>query len=102
MVVRRQKEKISRTFFVIIKLEPMATVPDTARARPTYLSSTMKRDAGGEGEGERSGEKLWPGRDTGKGNVMGITAGPRRDWRSHVRHPRTAWTTIIFSTRTII
>jgi len=35
------------TFFVMIKLDPMATVPDTARARPTYLSSTMKSDAGG-------------------------------------------------------
>lgn len=37
------------TFFVIIKLDPMATVPDTARARPTYLSSTMKKYVGGEG-----------------------------------------------------
>jgi hypothetical protein len=60
MVVRQRKERISRTFFVIIKLDPMATVPDTARARPTYLSSTMKNNAGGEEEGERSG------RDTGK------------------------------------
>jgi hypothetical protein len=30
------------TFLVIIKLDPMATVPDTARARPIYLSSTMR------------------------------------------------------------
>ena len=71
MVVRQQKERISRTFFVMIKLDPMATVPDTARARPTYLSSTMKNDADGNGEGERSGrERLWPGRAR-VNNVMG-------------------------------
>jgi hypothetical protein len=52
---------------VIIKLDPMATVPDTARARPTCLSSTMKIDAGGEGEW--SG-KEWPWRrETGKRDV---------------------------------
>lgn len=28
-------------FLVIIKLDPMATVPDTASARPMYLSSSM-------------------------------------------------------------
>jgi hypothetical protein len=41
----------------MIKLDPMATVPDTARARPTYLSSTMKNYVGGEGGwlGERCG-----------------------------------------------
>ena len=55
------------TFFVMIKLDPMATVPDTARARPTYLSSTMKSGAGGEGE--RSGE----GGCGGRGNCDGIT-----------------------------
>ena len=42
-------EEATGTFFVIIKLDPMATVPDTARARPTYLSSTMKKYVGGEG-----------------------------------------------------
>lgn len=47
----------------MIKLDPMATVPDTARARPTYLSSTMKNYAGGEGE--RSGQDACPWRDTG-------------------------------------
>lgn len=29
------------TFLVIIKLDPMATVPDTARASPMYFSSSM-------------------------------------------------------------
>lgn len=43
-------KKAACTFFVMIKLDPMATVPDTARARPTYLSSTMKNNVGGEGE----------------------------------------------------
>ena len=85
MVVRQQKESISRTFFVIIKLDPIATVPDTARARPIYLSSTMKNDAGGEGEGERSGREAVAGAGHGEGkgnNVMGwddSAAGPRRD-----------------------
>jgi hypothetical protein len=46
------------TFFVMIKLDPMATVPDTARARPTYLSSTMKNYV--SDEGERLGK--WRGR----------------------------------------
>lgn len=52
----------------MIKLDPMATVPDTARARPTYLSSTMKNDANGEGEGEKSGREAvaGAGQDTGK------------------------------------
>ena len=36
------------TFLVIIKLDPMATVPDTARARPIYLSSTMRNYTNGE------------------------------------------------------
>jgi hypothetical protein len=36
-------ERAEDTFLVIIKLDPMATVPDTARARPIYLSSTMKK-----------------------------------------------------------
>ena len=30
-----------RTFFVMIKLVPMAMDPETASARPIYLSSTM-------------------------------------------------------------
>ena len=47
------------TFLVIIKLDPMATVPDTARARPIYLSSTMKSDVGDEGEG--AAWEAWPG-----------------------------------------
>jgi hypothetical protein len=66
MIVRQQKERIPRTFFVMIKLDPMATVPDTARARPTYLSSTMKSDANGEEREKGRGERLWRGRDTGK------------------------------------
>jgi hypothetical protein len=32
------------TFFVMMKLVPMATEPDTARARPIYLSSTISLD----------------------------------------------------------
>jgi hypothetical protein len=76
MVVRRQKERISRTFFVIIKLEPMATVPDTARARPTYLSSTMKKDAGGEGEGERSGREAVAGTGHGERKCDGDNCRP--------------------------
>jgi len=51
----------------MIKLDPMATVPDTARARPTYLSSTMKNNTGGEGEGERSGEAV---AGAGHGEIM--------------------------------
>jgi len=37
----------------MMKLDPMATVPDTARARPIYLSSTMK------GGGWEAREKAW-------------------------------------------
>lgn len=37
-------------FLVIIKLDPMATVPDTANARPIYLSSSMKGLVRGEKE----------------------------------------------------
>jgi hypothetical protein len=68
----------------MIKLDPMATVPDTARARPTYLSSTMNSDAGGEGERSRAG-------GCGSGNVMG----------AHVSDVQ-ARTTIIFSTTRIV
>lgn len=35
---------IMMTFLVIIKLVPIKTDPDTARAIPMYLSSTMKRE----------------------------------------------------------
>lgn len=41
---------------MIIKLDPMATVPDTAKARPIYLSSSMKGLVGGE---RRLWEKAW-------------------------------------------
>lgn len=52
------------TFLVIIKLDPMATVPDTARARPIYLSSTMKNDVGDEEKGlcGKRGQDLSDGR----------------------------------------
>ena len=33
--------KTQRTFFVMMKLEPMASVPDVASAMPMYLSSTI-------------------------------------------------------------
>ena len=33
-----------RTFFVIIKLVPMATEPEKASAMPIYLSSSMPMD----------------------------------------------------------
>lgn len=42
------KGTAAMTFLVIIKLDPMATVPDTARARPIYLSSTMRNYTNGE------------------------------------------------------
>ncbi len=41
---------MGHAFLVMIKLDPMATVPDTARARPMYLSSSMKDLVGGEEE----------------------------------------------------
>jgi hypothetical protein len=43
-------EYTRHAFLVIIKLDPMATVPDTANARPIYLSSSMKGLVGGEKE----------------------------------------------------
>ena len=48
------------TFLVIIKLDPMATVPDTARARPTYLSSTMKNKNEVSDEGDGAVWEAWP------------------------------------------
>jgi hypothetical protein len=51
-------ERAEDTFLVIIKLDPMATVPDTARARPIYLSSTMKKYGCDEGEGLL--REAWP------------------------------------------
>lgn len=49
-------ERAECTILVIIKLDPMATVLDNARARPIYLSSTMRNYRNDDGE-ERLREK---------------------------------------------
>ena len=43
-------QRTFRTFFVMIKLVPMAMDPETASARPIYLSSTMVVFKGVRGE----------------------------------------------------
>jgi len=49
-VVRLAIERAECTILVIIKLDPMATVLDKARARPIYLSSTMRNYRNDEGK----------------------------------------------------
>ena len=55
-IVRLAIERAECTILVIIKLDPMATVLDNARARPIYLSSTMRNYRNDEGK-ERLREK---------------------------------------------
>lgn len=63
-VVRLAIERAECTILVIIKLDPMATVLDNARARPIYLSSNMtnyRNDEGEEGLREKRARREYNG-----------------------------------------
>lgn len=84
---RRPTRKVEyHAFLVIIKLDPMATVPDTAKARPIYLSSSMKGLVGGE---RNMWEKAWL--------VVNTQSATRLDKRIYVSNQHKKGTSCILS-----